>query len=140
MNQTKRIIGLLVWAIFFSVNHVNAQAFELSNFASKQTEKWAKEATAIKLDSLAKELDIPKRKARPAKFELTPCALFPEVDKGEGMHSTPAGDFPVIQSCRGSFFYVFRSNDRGGHYLINFFYDNEGRIIGTELSYMWVTR
>ncbi len=133
MNKLYCVFLLIVSTVICA----NSQSYQLDDFPTTYTEKRAKSETKNSIDSLAVLLKFTKKERKIRKFQLSFCLDRPK-NETDGLHFTPAGDFPSVQGCPGFYTYQFKSSRKSSHYWITFFYDRKGKIVAQEISYMVV--
>ncbi|NOU59604.1 hypothetical protein [Marinifilum caeruleilacunae] len=105
-------------------------------FPNKSVIKKAKSEAENFMQTVQDSLDLSKRQIRIRNFELTPCdEIFEKLNKGL---EQPADSIIKENIGKGIYSFQYKTNSKGSHHLISFFFDSNGEIINTEIVWYLV--
>jgi len=99
-------------------------------FPNKSVIKKAKSEAENFIRTVQDSLDLSKRQARIKKFKLNPSdEIFNNLDDLE----QPASSFLEENNGKGIYSFKHKTNQKGSHHLISFFFDSNGEIVNTSI-------
>lgn len=105
-------------------------------FPNKSVIKKAKFESENFIRAVQGSLDLSKRQTRIKKFKLNPSdEISDNLYKGL---EQPAASFLKENNGKGIYFFEHKTNHKGSHHLIRFFFDSNGEIVNTEIDWILV--
>lgn len=93
----------------------------------------AKRSAQSKLTLLRDTLSLTRRQSRIRGFSLDKCEI--KGPTSESTSWTPKGDFAFRIDCPGIYTFNHQTNDKGSYYDITFFFDANGVLRHTNISW-----